>query len=376
MIDPYLRVLLIFSAAVGILILLFILLIIILRVRHVVNEKRFRSKSRLWEGYFFDYLQGEIPLDNTVKYFKRETNYNWLRLFFTAFLEKLDGPDFEKTKILCQKIGLIDYYRKKLHHSTNAGKALAAKTLGALRHQESVPQMVRLLRSNNPVLVQAAADGLSKSGDTDSFIRVARALLKNTYFTYEGTAEILTGYGEKICPIINQFLKEESQNISPETSRQGRRKSRRLYNKKSPDRAVLISLMVNLIGYYRYEKALPQLDNLLKSSDEETTVHILKTFMRIEKVPPNLDIKPFLTHYYWVIRSFGAQIWIFTGDSSALPQLEKMLSDRHWWVRFHTASALKKAGTNGLDILKRKTAEETGAAADISRYVINLKEVN
>jgi len=375
MIDPFLRLLLLFAIAVGILIVLFMLLIIILRIRHVVNEKRYRFKSQLWEGYFFDYLQDEIPLENAVKRFKRETNYNWLRLFFTTYLEKLDGRDFEKTKILCREIGLIDYYRKKLHHSTTTGKALAAKTLGALRHQESVPQMVKLLRSNNPILIQAAAYGLSKSGDTDSFINAAMALLKNTYFTYEGTAEILTGYGEKICPIINQFLKEESQNILPETNRQERRKPAYSHNKDSIDPAVLISLMVNLIGYYRYEQALPQLDNLLKSSDEETTVHILKAFQRIGKVPPNFDVKPYLQHYYWVVRSFGAQIWIFTGDSSALPQLEKMLSDRHWWVRFHTASALKKAGAEGIAILKRKATKETGTAADISRYVIYLKEV-
>ena len=372
--DPYLSRLLYVIAVIGILILLFLAIIIVLRIIISINDKRYRRRSRVWESYLLDYLQDDITMENAAKHFVKKKNYEWFRLFFTPYLESLVGRDFDKIKNLCFKINLVSHYQKKLRRGTNTGKALAAKTLGILHCQESIPEMIRLLRSSNPLLIQAAAQGLARSGSTDSFIKVTRAMLKHTYFTYEGAAEILTGYGEDICPVITDYLKEEILKMSEEETDLSGRKPKHI-NNNTVEPSLLISIMINMIGYFRYVEALPELDKLLQYADEETTVHILKAFLRIGKVPAPFKIKTYLDHNYWVVRSFGAQTWRLTGESGALPLLEKLLNDRHWWVRFHAASALKDVGSEGLTILKRKLDEPSGTAADISRYVLNLSEV-
>ncbi|MDZ4132363.1 MAG: HEAT repeat domain-containing protein, partial [Dethiobacteria bacterium] len=234
-----------------------------------------------------------------------------------------------------------------------------------------------LLKSKNFSTVLAAAQSLVKSGEAGTFAPAARALLKNTYFTYEGTTEVLIGYGRSICGPIMQLLKSYSlkkneteddsiETVLPKAADAG-----------GEDVVAFVSIMIDLLGFHRYREALPVLAKMLESRDEEIIVHVLKAFLRIGAVPEGFNLKPYLTHKYWVIRSFSAQVWKLTGDESALPLLKNMLSDRQWWVRFHAAEALRSGGEAGFAILKQLAAaagEDRETA--ISRYILDINEVS
>lgn len=375
--DPYLRVINIFICSTAVLIIAMLLLIIIMRIFSYLAEQKYQQAALQWEVAYLGYLQGENDLAATLAVFGNEKNYNWLRRFFTPYLEALAGDDFQKTRMICQEIGMISYYRTQLTLGRETEKAAAAGILGSLHCRESIPERVALLKSKNFSTVLAAAQSLVKSGETGTFAPVARALLKNTYFTYEGTTEVLIGYGRGICAPIVQLLKSyslkkpEAQDdffhpVLPAAARA-----------EENDIAAFISIMIDLLGFHNYVEALPVLAKMLENRDEEITVHVMKAFLRIGAVPDGFDLKPYLTHKYWVVRSFSAQVWKLTGDDKAFPLLKDMLSDWQWWVRFHAAKALRSSGEAGFEILKQLAAMAgEDKATAISRYILDVKEVS
>lgn len=369
-IDPYLWILIIFVLTCVAIVLLFLLAIIILRYLSYANEERFQQLDREWENFFLKYIAGELTLEKTIPHFSGSVKYRWLRRFFQPYLETLNGDDFERTKDLCRETGMINHYQRMVIYGTTADKAAAARILGSLRCRMSISERLILLESRNPILVQAAAQGLAVSGELETFSRVAKALLNNTYFTYEGSTEILAAYGREICKPITERLEEILEKPALLESSQGENKPKKAHQKNKIPVGVYVSTMIDLLGHYRYSEALPVLNKLLEIADEEITVHILKAFVRTGEVPQNFDVAPFLNHRYWVVRNFAVQICRISRDPKAILMLEKLLADRHWWVRYHSALSLLSFGKDGYEILKRRSANTPGIAADISNYII------
>ncbi|MGM0652019.1 MAG: HEAT repeat domain-containing protein [Bacillota bacterium] len=375
MIDPYLRILLYIIVVLAVIITLLLLVIITNRYLISVNQAKFRAKKEEWEKLYLNYLQGDLNLKEIAELMKDEKQYYWLWKFFAPYLDMLDGSDFDKTKVLCREISLIEHYKRKLAQGKLSEKATAARALGALRCKESIPGMISLLDSKYQLLVQAAALGLAKSGDSMTFFPVARALLDNTYFTYEGATEILAAYGKSAAPLMIRFLEGETELLPgmSEDDNSGSREKKTDLKKVAP--AAYNSVMIDLLGFFKYREGLPILHGLIKNADPETTVHILKAFLSIGEIPANFDLKPYLEHRYWVVRNFSARVWKLTGEQKAIPLLIKLLEDRNWWVRFNAAEALYETGQNGLEILKIMAEGPEESAAAISSYVLSRRGV-
>ncbi len=375
MIDPYLRILIYIIIALFVIIVLMLLTIINNRYLVSANKGKYGKKKQEWEELYLNYLQGDLNLKEIAGSMKDEKRYYWLWKFFAPYLDMLDGSDFDKTKALCREISLIGYYKQKLQHGRLSEKATAARVLGALRCTESISEMINLLDSKHQLLVQAAALGLAKSGDRRTFFPTARALLDNTYFTYEGATEILAAYGNYAAPLMLRFLEGETELLPGMVKDENLKERERVSDSKRVDPSTYKSVMIDLLGFLKYREALFSLHSLTKKADPETMVHILKAFLSIGEVPVNFDLKPYLEHRYWVVRNFSARVWKLTGDRQAIPLLEKLLEDRNWWVRFNAAEALYEAGQSGLVILRMKAAGSEEKAAAISSYVLSRRGV-
>jgi len=373
-VDPYLYNLIIIIAVLGGIVILIFSALILVRFLSVRNRQKYRQKAEQWENIYLDYLHGDLSLQEAAASIGAEKRYYWLWRFFAPYLKALGGNDFAKTKDLCRETGLIAHYRKKLKKSSVPGKAQAARVLGSLRCHESIPEMLSLLDSKNPLLVQAAAQGLARSGNPETLFPAAKALLRHTFFTYEGTSEILAGYGREACPLIAARLEEEII-PTPEPAKDSKgRTAKKSPPEKEVDYNIYLAIMIDLLGYFRYREALPLLNQLLGKADEEVTVHILKAFLRLGEVPEGFDLKPFLKHHYWVVRNFSAKAWKLTSDREALPIMEELLGDRNWWVRFHAAEALRSAGNAGQSILIKNAREGEQKAAAVSSYALHQSE--
>jgi hypothetical protein len=380
--DPYLRILIYFIYATSSIILLFLVAITFLRLKSAREERKYRLCEKEWEALYIDYMIGKMELNDVKKQFLKKRRYKFYKHFFAPYLEMLDGKDFEATKALCREISLIGHYRKKLLSRKLYDKATAAKLLGTFRCYQSVPERVRMLKSKSELLVLAAAQGLAVSGDSRTFKPVLKALLSNTSITFEGITEILSRYGRDICQPITKLLDEYSRGGLPaelKTQEKSKAFVRSLLPKSDSaniDRTVLIVILIDLLGHYRYEAALPVLNRLFERVDTETSVHILKAFLRIGSLPEEYDPKFYLNHEDWVIRNFAVQVTELAQDESIIPLLDQLLDDEQWWVRYHAARVILTLGDAGYRQLTLRADDSKTRAATIAAYMLASKEVS
>ncbi len=380
--DPFLRILIYSIYSIIAIILFFLAAIVFLRVKVDREEREYKICEEEWEAIYISYILGKSELDYVKNQFLKTKRYGFYQRFFTPYLEMLDGKDFEATKELCREISIIGHYRKKLLKRNLYDKATAAKMLGDFRCYQSVPERIRMLKSKNHLLVLAAAQGLAVSNNPRAFRPVLKALLSNTYFTYEGTTEILSRFGSEICKPITALLDEYSRGIIPATLKPPRKK-KSTFGSLLPkakaatvNRTLLVIILIDLLGHYRYAEALPVLNRLLVRADTETIVHILKAYLRIGKLPAQFNPELYLVHDDWVIRNFAIQVSKMAPDEELIPKLDQLLDDENWWVRYHAAKAILALGSAGYSLLTLRANGSETESATIAAYVLASKEVS
>ncbi len=380
--DPYLRYLVFFIIASSVLLFFFLVIIVTMRLLTSREEKEYLRCEKTWEIIFINYMLNHTTLDVISTEFMKQKNFKHFVRFLNPYLEMLDGKDFEAVKDLSREIGLIWHYRLGLNSRSVYRKAEAAKILGILRCRESLPERIRLLNSNNLVLVLAAAQGLAASGDLRTFRPVVKKLLGKTEYTYEGITEILSRYGENICDPLIVMLDDYSTKITknPDHYLTIKKIDNKFKAAKRSalniDSRVLVILLIDLLSHYQYRKALPVLSRLLKQADSETTIHILKAFLRIGSLPDHFDPQPYLLHPDWVVRNFAVQAIELKKDQIFLPTLKKLLDDEQWWVRFHSAKVLLSFGEAGRNILKQSTNISDTRSAAIASYILSTERIS
>jgi hypothetical protein len=381
--DPFLNILIFSIYTISAIVLFFLAAIIFLRLKAAREEKAYRLCEKEWEALYLDYILGKAELGDVKDQFLKNKRYNFYQRFFTPYLEMLDGKDFEATKELCREISIIGYYRKKLLKRNLYDRATAAKMLGDFRCRRSIPQRIRMLKNKNHLLVLAAAQGLALSNNPRAFRPVLKALLSNTYFTYEGTTEILSRFGREICEPITKQLDDYSRGNVPAAFKPPREKKNKGFRNLLPkaetatiNHGLLVIILIDLLGHYHYMEALPVLNRLLERADTETIVHIMKAFLRIGKLPEAYKPGPYLGHEDWVIRNFAIQTTELKPNETLIPMLTQLLDDNHWWVRYHAAKAMLAIGDAGSSVLARQADGTETKAATIAAYVLAAKEVS
>ncbi len=77
----------------------------------------------------------------------------------------------------------------------------------------------------------------------------------------------------------------------------------------------------------------------------------------------------------WEVRAQAAHCASQLGSHAAIPRLETLLHDEHWWVRFHAAEALFKLGEAGVQTLLKAAHSTSARAADIAGGLLREKGV-
>jgi HEAT repeat protein len=101
--------------------------------------------------------------------------------------------------------------------------------------------------------------------------------------------------------------------------------------------------------------------------NEEVLIHILKALVKIE-YPVEKDLKLFLDHESWVVRSQTARYLAEIKDDNYLAELKELITDQNWWVRYYAALAIFELGKKEIliEIVKNK---EPGY--EMGRYILD-----
>ncbi|MBI5802069.1 MAG: HEAT repeat domain-containing protein [Verrucomicrobia bacterium] len=92
--------------------------------------------------------------------------------------------------------------------------------------------------------------------------------------------------------------------------------------------------------------------------------------------PRSLDaILAALEDPVWEVRAEAAHCASQLGSNAAIPLLERLLHDEHWWVRFHAAEALFKLGGEGRKALLNTARGTSALAAEMAGGLLREKGV-
>ncbi|MFO7814642.1 MAG: hypothetical protein R6V14_02700 [Halanaerobiales bacterium] len=305
-------------------------ILIIFHLKLKFNESQIKSIKEEYCSVIDRYMDHNINLEEAANYFKEDINYELLKEFFKPYLKEYEGKDFERLKHLIKKIGLNGYYYEKLNSNKRKDKLKAVSFLGKLEDRNSLNQIERLLDSNDKLKIITAAWAISEIGETRLLQPVINALFNKSNMTYEAITELLVNFGEDMCDGLIEYI-----NKYFETNKYF------VKNFQTEDFKVL-SVFVDIFGFFRYEKSLPILEKLLfENIHSEVKIHIFKSLVKIGK-PINVDLHRFLKSDNWVIRSQCAR---YLGEIQAQEYssyLIKLLKDENWWVGYYAARSLWK----------------------------------
>ena len=305
-------------------------ILIIFHLKLKYNEHQIEELKEEYSSVIESYMQQNINLKEAAKYFNGKLNYELLKEVFKPYLKRYDGNEFKRLINLIIEIGLRDYYYQKVKSNKRKEKLKAVAFLGKLRDENNLEVMEKLLDSNKKLNTITAAWAISETSRTDYLKPVIKSLFNRSNMTYEAITELLVNFGEDMCEDLINYIK-----IYFKTDNYF------ITNFATEDFKVL-SVFVDIFGFFRYEKSIPVLEKLLfKDIHTEVKIHIFKTLFKIGK-PINADLHEFLKSDDWVIRS---QCTKYIGEIKAQQYssyLIKLLKDENWWVGYYAARSLWK----------------------------------
>jgi HEAT repeat protein len=345
-----------FSAGLLLLILNIVLIIIIYHLLYKNRDITFNQKKEDWENILFQYLNDDLSLEETAA--AMNNSYFYLYDFLKPYLKNLKGNDFEQLRELVQKNQMVDFFLNKLAAGNREEKIKAAAFLGKIKEKRAIPLLRKYLNSDDKNLMTASIWAIADIGEEELFFPVLKTVLKESRFTFEALTEILIRFGEENCYQIKDFLEEN-------------------YSKENNLEEVLgvpeyqsLSLFFDIFGYFRFIPGVEIMISALDSEyNEEVLIHIFKALVKIE-YPIDKDLKPFLEHQSWVVRSQTARYLAEIKDANYLAELKELIDDQNWWVRYYSALAIFELGKKELLIEIVKNRE---AGYEMGRYILDQK---
>lgn len=331
-----------FAAVLILLIMAVIFTILFYHLLHKRRKKIFEHKKEKWENCLFQYLNDDLSLEQVVAVMN--DSYYYLYDFLKPYLKNLKGNDFEKIKKLVEKNKMVAFFLEKLENGNKEEKIKAAAFLGKLGEKSALPLLEKCLSCEDENLMTASIWAIADIGEQELFFKVLKSVLNESRFTFEALTEILIRFGEASCYQIKRFLEN---NFIAENN---------LEEILGVPEYQSLSLFFDIFGYFRFIPGVEIMVSTLEVEyNEEVLIHIFKALVKIE-YPINKDLKPYLQHDNWVVRSQTARYIAEIKADNYLSDLKKLLIDQKWWVRYYAALAIFKLDKKEIliEIVKNK----------------------
>ncbi|MEJ6950748.1 HEAT repeat domain-containing protein [Natronospora cellulosivora (SeqCode)] len=320
------------------------------------QEKLYISKKEKWGPVFLQYLNEEIDLDKAADILN--CDFSFLYKLFLGYLSnhnKVDRKDLYRLRALASKIGILDYYIKRLNSMSKKRRLRAISFLAKIEEVSVLNIYQKNLNDKDERIMLASCRAIARIGEHSLFVPVLRNLFNRTNMTFEGISDIMIIFGKGVSKDIQLLLEDYID---------GKKDLAALF---AVEEFVSLSLLIDILGYFKYKPAVKILEELLRREDNnEVIIHIFKALKKIGEVIAE-DLHDYILNEDWVIRSQAVGYISTIRDSRYKEELESLLSDEHWWVRYYAAQALYEIGEKDLLI---KITSASVFASDITRYVL------
>lgn len=305
-----------FSGGAVVLMVLVLLHILKLRLGLIARRKHERRFTHVWQPLLARTVAGETveppPLhqDDLVLFLKL-----WNHLH-----ESVRGAARKHLNILALRVGILEYMSPLLQDKARGKKLLALTTLGNLRSRDDWPTVRALCDHPDPLLSWAAAHTLFQIN--------AHAALK------ELEEPLIERLDWPVAHLIVLLREMETEDVYTALAR----RAVAMADSEDPHQRARLYRLLQLLQSAPPQLVMPAVHSILaRTRDDETLAQCLKFLRDPDDLP---YVRANVNHFNWVVRLQVAQAFGRFGTTDDIPQLEMLLRDPVWWVRYRAAQAV------------------------------------
>ncbi|MGV8959839.1 MAG: HEAT repeat domain-containing protein [Stenotrophomonas sp.] len=283
--------------------------ILLLRVYTLRRERRDAQAKQYWAGLFQRVLDGEQV---QVRRVRHAEIFGFVEAW-NATHEPLAEADSRRLIAVGESAGLVETSKKMLGGGYHA-RAMAIVALGYLRDRNLFELLSPWLTDRSPVVSLCAARALSQIDPPRAMAMFVPAILERDDWVEGSVAQILAENrdGSALRELAAVLPRVEG------------------------------AMAVKLVGFLADidpAKASALIRRLLDGNVDD---RVLSACLRVVNDPQDLErVRHLLKAERWHVRMNAATALGRFGEHTDVPQLEPLLTDAVWWVRYRAAQALR-----------------------------------
>ncbi len=271
--------------------------------------------------------------------------------FFSLYITNVKSEDLKKITQIIIKDHLFERICASTRSSDVGVRLYSIYCLGLLKIAESGPYLRNAMNDDNLLIKIIAAGSIARIKDLSYMDEVLFFLAEQKLLTFHRIAEILWEYGDEACPHFLEIL----QNF--------------IAQKKVSENSTVISVVLKLLGHWKYMESAPVIASLLCPVYEKcvsghekiehcpalapktvSDMYIIKSAIEALGTMGYTDAAKCIYQYSYSVNSEVkincVTAFVELQSDDKIPRMKELLSDDDWNVRYAAASALYKMGYN------------------------------
>ncbi|MDR5659065.1 HEAT repeat domain-containing protein [Serpentinicella sp. ANB-PHB4] len=292
------------------------------------NEKKELTKP-------FGFLERKIFFETVIKY----SSY-------------LDGNSKERLLNLLEKEKLINYIQRKIKSKNPWKRKIAVYQAGEIGIKYVVPELLKLLDSNDRELVYITSRTLIKISNDKYLKNILVRISKGNIMEKPNAIALVDMVDGDITNILEEVMRLDS--------------------------TFLNAIALEIYGIRQYEQGIKWIKQMVYHPLKEVRISALKGAIGLGDISEGEYINALLTLSVdedWEVRVFVAKLLKKIKNAESISTLETMIKDPNWFVRHNAGLALIKQGENGLRSLIDLLSSEDVFARDKAWEVLQKEMV-
>ncbi len=263
------------------------------------------------------------------------------------FLNELAGGA-ARVRLLqaADELGLLQKTLRNLHHMDWTKRDIAAMHLGIYGLQDTVADLVSLLRDRRLEVRYTAARSLGLIGSPEAVKALISILDYPELLDTPRVLEIVHSMGAQASEPLKRLLE---------------------HNGHRPEVKLLA---IDLIGDLRMYSMVGELHETLRSLNTEEALRAVRALGKFSAPQSTADIVRLVSDRSWQVRAQAVKAIGMLQIDEGLPELVEALRDESYWVRYNAAQALVALGDNGIKALAGARWVKDKFTRDVAQYQI------
>jgi HEAT repeat protein len=244
------------------------------------------------------------------------------------------------------ELGLLQKTLRNLHSLDWTKRDISAMHLGIYGLQETVPDLVGLLRDRRLEVRYTAARSLGLIGSPEAVKALISILDYPELLDTPRVLEIVHSMGAQASEPLKRLLEH------------------------SGHRPEIKLLAIDLIGDLRMYSMVSELHETLHSLNTEEALRAVRALGKFSAPQSTSDIVHLVNDRSWQVRAQAVKAIGMLQIDAGLPALLEALRDESYWVRFNAAQAMVTLGDEGIKALAGARWVKDKFTRDVAQYQI------